>query len=145
MRKIYLNSRKYAKMGALLINLIMILCLAPMIYANYVGTEIGYLWILPILAFGLILLIGKSRFLYLILERTDESTVTFYNNFFGKRLNVREHPIDSIEGIKTFQDQKKYYTTELTLNDGQSIRLGRFPAKSQSEPFEKVANELISN
>ncbi len=143
---IYVNSRKYALIGSFTIRVIWILSLVPIIYIAISNKEeVEYLWLISdiVIAIALILLIGKSRFLYLILERTNESTITFYNNFFGRRLNVREYAIDEVRVINTFQDDKKYYVTELVLNNGQTILLGRFPVKSQSEPLEKAAIELI--
>ena len=106
-------------------------------------TNSNNVWILPVIVFGITLLIGKSKFLYRIFERTDNSTISFYNNFFGLKLNKTEYPLESIDNIRRSQDRKNYYLLELVMNNGSTVLLGRFAVKSQLEPFELAATQLI--
>ncbi|SNT40973.1 hypothetical protein SAMN05421640_0019 [Ekhidna lutea] len=145
MKKLYINSRRYANFSRILMAVIQLGTLAPLIYlSGQQQLNSNYLWLtLPIAGFGLILLIGKSRFLYRTLERTDGSSLTFYNNFFGHRLNTTTLTLDSVDNIRTFQDSKNFYVIELQLNNGATFQLGRFAVKSHLKPFEQLANELI--
>lgn len=110
---------------------------------NYEGTNTTQFWVLQITGFILIVVIGKSKFLYRILERTDPSTITFYNNFFGLKLNTTSYSLDSIECIRTKQDQKNYFLIELVQQNGKAVFLGKFPVRTQLESFEQLASELI--
>ncbi len=103
-----------------------------------------YLWgILPFAGFGLTLLIGKSMFLYRVFERTNESSLTFYNNFFGRKINKLTISLAEVDKIRTSQDRKNYFIVKLQLEDGTNYQLGKFAVKSHLTPFEQLVNDLI--
>ena len=145
MKKLFVNNRKHLILNrsiSVFIQLAIIFGIGfmqleqwPNFYA--IGSIVTFLGL------GLILMLNKSHFLYRILERTDHSTLTFYNNFFGLRLNSLTVKIDAVEHISTFQDPKNYYIIDLQLRNGTTFQLGRFEVKSDLTAFENHANDLI--
>jgi hypothetical protein len=144
MKKLYINSGKYVRIGNLIIAAITLMTIFVIVNLNSnERTNPNSIWILPTIGFGISLLIGKFRFLYRAFERTDNSTICFYNNFFGLKLNKAEYPLESVNNIRRSQDRKNYYLLELVMSNGSIILLGRFAVKSQLESFELAATQLI--
>ena len=145
MKKLYINNRRYVNLARILIVVIQLATISVITYLNLEQSQNSVYngIILAIIGFGLILLLSKSRFLYRTLERTNNATLTLYNNFFGFKVNSSTISLDSVYEIQTSQDQKNYFIIELQLLNGKSFQLGKFAVKSQLLQIEQLAKELV--
>lgn len=144
MKKLCINGRRHVRISSFIAAAVLLI-LISIIINLYAKGQAAFSYVAFLLALGIVftVLIGRSKFLYRILERTDSSTITFYNNLFGLKLNRATFIISTIASVRISQNEKKYYEVALVLDGPLSIPLGVFAVRSQAEEVKDVAAKLI--